>query len=278
MINCRDWGGQGKNIVLIHGLASNCSIWDLVGPLLAKTNSVKAIDQRGHGLSSKPNQGYDFETVTNDLHLFLKTNKIDNPLLVGHSWGGSVALNFAAHHPEMISGLCLIDGGLIEISSIPGNSLEKALVDMAPPLFNNLTEEFLRQRIAERDWGERDSLSLQNDLANIVMANFQEIPDGTIAPRFKRSNHLQVVEAFWNHQPSSLFSSVKCPVLNMPARLNDDETSRQTLRKNLIVQAVKHIEKFETVWLENSIHDVPLQRPILVASTISSHLKKGFFN
>ena len=264
--------------MLIHGLASNCRIWDLVGPLLAKTNSVKAIDQRGHGLSSKPNQGYDFETVTNDLHLFLKTNKIDKPLLDGHSWGGSVALNFAAHHPEMISGLCLIDGGLIEISSIPGNSLEKALVDMAPPLFNNLTEEFLRQRIAERDWGERDSLSLQNDLANIVMANFQEIPDGTITPRFKRSNHLQVVEAFWNHQPSSLFSSVKCPVLNMPARLNDDETSRQTLRKNLIVQAVKHIEKFETVWLEHSIHDVPLQRPILVASTISSHLKEGFFN
>ena len=278
MINCRDWGGQGKNIVLIHGLASNCRIWDLVGPLLAKTNSVKAIDQRGHGLSSKPNQGYDFETVTNDLHLFLKTNKIDNPLLVGHSWGGSVALNFAAHHPELISGLCLVDGGLIEISSIPGNSLEKALVDMAPPLFNNLTEEFLRQRIAKRDWGERDSLSLQNDLANIVMANFQEIPDGTITPRFKRSNHLQVVEAFWNHQPSSLFSSVKCPVLNMPARLNDDETPRQTLRKNLIVQAVKHIEKFETVWLEHSIHDVPLQRPILVASTISSHLKEGFFN
>jgi len=239
---------------------------------------VKAIDQRGHGLSSKPNQGYDFQTVTNDLHLFLETTQIDNPLLVGHSWGGSVALNFAAHHPEMISGLCLIDGGLIEISSIPGNSLEKALVDMAPPLFNNLTEEFLRQRIAKRDWGERDSLSLQNDLANIVMANFQEIPGGAITPRFKRSNHLKVIEAFWNHQPSSLFSSVKCPVLNMPARLNDDETSRQTLRKNLIAQAEKHIDKFETVWLERSIHDVPLQRPILVATTIASHLKEGFFD
>ena len=239
---------------------------------------MKAIDQRGHGLSSKPNQGYDFDTVTNDLHLFLETNHIENPLLVGHSWGGSVALNFAANHPEMIGGLCLVDGGLIEISSIPGNSLEKALVDMAPPSFNNLTEEFLRRRIGKRDWGERDSLSLQYDLANIVMANFQEAPKGTITPRFKRSNHLKVVEAFWNHQPSSLFSSVKCPVLNMPARLNDDETSRQTLRKNLIVQAVKHIEKFETVWLEHSIHDVPLQRPILVASTISSHLRKGFFN
>ena len=166
---------------------------------------MKAIDQRGHGLSSKPNQGYDFETVTNDLYLFLGANQIDKPLLVGHSWGGSVALNFAAHHPEMVSGLCLVDGGLIEISSIPGNSLEKALVDMAPPLFDNLREEFLRQRIAKRDWGERDSISLQNDLADIVMANFQETQDGTITPRFERSNHLKVVEAFWNHHPSLYF-------------------------------------------------------------------------
>ena len=277
-MNCHDWGGQGRDIILVHGLASNYRIWDLVGPLLAETNSVKAIDQRGHGLSSKPNQGYDFDTVTNDLYLFLESNQIDKPLLVGHSWGGSVALNFAANHPEMVSGLGLVDGGLIEISSIPGNSLEKALVDMAPPLFDSLREEFLRQRIAQRDWGERDSLSLQNDLANIVMANFQETQDGTITPRFERSNHLKVVEAFWNHHPSSLFSSIKCPVLNMPARLNDDETSRQTLRKNLIVQAEKDIDKFKTVWLEHSIHDVPLQRPILVASAISSHLKEGFFN
>jgi pimeloyl-ACP methyl ester carboxylesterase len=277
-MNCHDWGGQGRDIILVHGLASNYRIWDLVGPLLAETNSVKAIDQRGHGLSSKPNQGYDFDTVTNDLYLFLEANQIDKPLLVGHSWGGSVALNFAANHPEMVSGLGLVDGGLIEISSIPGNSLEKALVDMAPPLFDSLREEFLRQRIAQRDWGERDSLSLQNDLANIVMANFQETQDGTITPRFERSNHLKVVEAFWNHHPSSLFSSIKCPVLNMPARLNDDETSRQTLRKNLIVQAEKDIDKFKTVWLEHSIHDVPLQRPILVASAISSHLKEGFFN
>ena len=263
---------------MIHGLASNRQIWDLVAPLLAKSNKVVAIDQRGHGLSSKPDHGYDFQTITNDLSLFMDTAKITNPLLIGHSWGGSVALNFAAQNLRQISGICMVDGGLIEISSLPGNSLKKALVDMAPPLFDGLTETVLRDRISKRDWGERDEMSIKYDLANIVMANFQKNSDGTLRPRFQRSSHLQVVEAFWSHKPSSLFSSISCPVLNLPARLNKDRNPRQKLRQNLIDQAKSQISKFDTVWLEESIHDVPIQRPMLVATTISEHIELGFFN
>ena len=249
-----------------------------MAPLLTKANRVVAIDQRGHGLSSKPNHGYDFETITNDLSLFLDTVKITNPLLIGHSWGGSVALNFAANNLKQISGICLVDGGLIEISSIPGNSLEKALVDMAPPLFDGLTEAILRDRISRRDWGERDEMSVKSNLADIVMANFKENPDGTIEPHFRRSSHLKVVEAFWSHQPSTLFSSITCPVLNLPARLNKDKNPRQKLRQNLIDQAEANISKFNTVWLENSIHDVPIQKPILVAEIISQYIDSGFFD
>ena len=250
----------------------------MVAPLLAKTNKVVAIDQRGHGLSSKPDHGYDFETVTNDLSLFLDTTEITNPLLIGHSWGGSVALNYAAQNSSQISGICLVDGGLIEISSIPENSLEKALIDMAPPMFDGLTENILRDRISKRDWGRRDEMSLKYNLANIVMANFQENPDGTITPHFQRSNHLKVVEAFWNHKPSLLFSSISCPVLNLPARLNKDKNPRQKLRQNLIDAAESKISKFDTVWLEQSIHDVPIQKPMLVATTISEYIERGFFN
>jgi len=239
---------------------------------------VVAIDQRGHGLSSKPDHGYDFKTITTDLSLFLKAAHITNPLLIGHSWGGSVALNFAAQNLAQVSGICLVDGGLIEISSIPENSLEKALIDMAPPLFDGLTEKLLRDRISKRDWGERDEISIRYDLADIVMANFQENSDGTITPRFKRSSHLKVVEAFWDHLPSTLFSSIACPVLNLPARLNKEKNPRQQLRQELIDQAKVTISKFDTVWLEQSIHDVPIQKPILVAQTISKYIDRGFFN
>ena len=63
----RDWGGFGQEIVLLHGLASTCHIWDLVAPLLAQDYRVVAMDQRGHGASAKPEEGYDFATVSRDL-------------------------------------------------------------------------------------------------------------------------------------------------------------------------------------------------------------------
>ena len=139
-------------------------------------------------------------------------------------------------------------------------------------------EKLLRDRISKRDWGERDNISIKYDLADIVMANFQENLDGTITPRFKRSSHLKVIEAFWDHLPSVLFSSIACPVLNLPARINEEKNPRQKLRQSLIDQAKAKISKFDTVWLEKSIHDVPIQKPMLVAQTISQYIDRGFFN
>ena len=45
--------------------------------------------------------------------------RIHDPIVVGHSWGGSVALCLAVTYPELVSGLCFVDGGLIEISKVP---------------------------------------------------------------------------------------------------------------------------------------------------------------
>ena len=45
----RDWGGPGQLVLLLHGLASTCHIWDMVAPILAQNHRVVALDQRGHG-------------------------------------------------------------------------------------------------------------------------------------------------------------------------------------------------------------------------------------
>ncbi len=63
-LHYRDWGGSGRQVVLLHGLASSCHIWDLVAPQLAEDFAVIAVDQRGHGLSDKPDTGYDFASVS----------------------------------------------------------------------------------------------------------------------------------------------------------------------------------------------------------------------
>ena len=115
----RDWGGDGRDTLLVHGLASTCRIWDLVAPLLSDNLRVLTLDQRGHGESQKPNEGYDFATITNDLHAFINELNLDRPLLVGHSWGGNAVLHYAAFSPNLISGLALVDGGTIELSALP---------------------------------------------------------------------------------------------------------------------------------------------------------------
>ena len=59
-------------VLLVHGLASNARLWDGVALHLARRgHRVVAVDQRGHGRSSKPDDGYDMANVANDLRLLI---------------------------------------------------------------------------------------------------------------------------------------------------------------------------------------------------------------
>ena len=275
-LHYRHWGGSGQSIVLLHGLASTCRIWDLVAPILARNFAVVALDQRGHGETAKPQHGYDFACVSKDLHGFIRTMGIERPIVVGHSWGGDVALEFAVAHPECAKGLCFVDGGTIEISSRPGMTLERARQEMAPPDFTGLTADTFRERMKSRRRGPWVTPRVEE----IVLANFEDTGDGGIRPRLSRDNHMRVIDAFWEHRPSLLYASVECPVLMMPARQTGGEAGDEwhKRRQEAVERAESGLTNVRTVWMEDSIHDVPLQRPELVASVISQHITEGFFD
>ena len=102
---------------------------------------VIAIDQRGHGLSDKPDSGYDWATITSDLDAILKALKIDRAVLAGHSWGGNVAVQYAADQPDRVSGLVLIDGGFLQIGDrLDWPTVEKFLEP--PDLIGTPVDEF----------------------------------------------------------------------------------------------------------------------------------------
>ena len=270
----RDWGGSGQAVVLLHGLASNCRIWDLVAPILSRQIRTLALDQRGHGRSFKPDTGYDFSTVVSDLDGFISAVGIENPVLVGHSWGGDVALEYAVANPGKVKGLCFVDGGTIEISARPNWTLEDAKHEMAPPVWKGVTLEAFRARLRSR------SIAMDDDrVEQIVLANFRTLDDGTITSRLSRDNHFKIIEALWDHKPSELYPRVECPVLVMPARQRNGEPSptRRFWREQAIARAESLLPRSKTVWMEDSIHDVPLQRPSLVASTIAEHIVGGYF-
>ena len=82
--------------VLVHGLASNARLWDgTAAALAAAGHTVAAVDLRGHGQSSKPDHGYDFATLVDDLVALITSLGLHRPLVVGQSWGGMLAMDWA---------------------------------------------------------------------------------------------------------------------------------------------------------------------------------------
>ena len=106
----RDSGGNGTTAVLLHGLGVPQRSWDRVAPLLAPHLRVVTYDQRGHGASAAADD-YSLDAFLADLQAVLDTLALQQPLLVGHSFGGLLAVDHAAAHPGC-AGVVAVDGGL----------------------------------------------------------------------------------------------------------------------------------------------------------------------
>lgn len=97
--------GSGEPVVLIHGWPLSGRSWEKqVTALLDAGCRVITYDRRGFGFSSKPATGYDYDTLTEDLHTLLTKLDLRNASLVGFSMGGGeVARYFGAHGSERVS-------------------------------------------------------------------------------------------------------------------------------------------------------------------------------
>jgi pimeloyl-ACP methyl ester carboxylesterase len=102
--------GEGPDLVLVHGLAASRAFWFLHYAMpLARHFRVTLFDLRGHGYSGVPASGYDAVTMAQDLAALLDHLEIHSCALIGHSYGGSVALEYAGRHPARVSRLVLMD-------------------------------------------------------------------------------------------------------------------------------------------------------------------------
>lgn len=263
-IHYRDWGGDGKSILLLHGLASHAGIWDLAAPFIRTKHRVIALDLRGHGSSSKPDHGYDFDTVSSDVISIYSKLKLELPVIVGHSWGGNVALHCAVSEPTHFSGVVMVDGGFIEPSSREGWTWELAEREMSPPLFNKLKLDTLKKRIKQ---GNLQTIWTP-EIEQIIMDNFYQDDIGFSHPHLSRTNHMKIVRALWDHKPSELMPRLDLPTLVLAARGFAQGTPMDKMRENMVNRAEQLLPNGKLIWLEDTIHDVPLQRPRDLANLI----------
>ncbi|WP_421718286.1 alpha/beta fold hydrolase [Algiphilus sp.] len=102
--------GSGTPLVLLHGASSNLRDFSRLQPLLAQGRPVLAIDRPGYGYSQRPEQ---WPTPARIAELALSAAEalgLERPVLVGHSWAGSVVMAALVHHGERMAGGVLLAG------------------------------------------------------------------------------------------------------------------------------------------------------------------------
>ncbi len=166
-------GGSGQKILLIHGLAGSSKTWDDVMPLLTPHADVIAVDLLGHGESAKPTGDYSLGAFASGLRDFLSIMGIDSVTIVGHSFGGGVAMQLAYQHPHLVDRLVLVGSGglgrevswLLRLLTLPGAeyvmpiAFPKPIVDRATDVGRQLGRRNIRSpRLAEM-WRAYSSLA-----------------------------------------------------------------------------------------------------------------------
>ena len=117
-------GGQGKPLVLVHGLAGRAEDWLALIPELTRSGyRVYALDLLGYGRSEKPDVDYSIALESDVLRQFLDDQKLQQPDIAGWSMGGWIALKFAAEHPERVHRLILLDSAGLKFDAVNASAL-----------------------------------------------------------------------------------------------------------------------------------------------------------
>lgn len=267
-------GPNGTPVMLVHGLASNCRLWDgAARELAAMGHGVIALDLRGHGHSDKPDHGYGVDEVALDVVDVIRHVSRDNPpwarpLVIGQSWGGNIVIEIAARHRDDVRGVVAVDGGTIDLSRAfrEWHECERAL---APPRLEGMQAARLRAFIrgAHPDWTD--------EAIDGQMANMEHRADGTIAPWLTFERHIKVLRGMWEHHPVDLFPAIEVPVLFTPAAKTDDEMSRTKRESHRTAQET--IRHCRVEWFEPADHDLHAQFPARFATVVNECIVGGFF-
>jgi pimeloyl-ACP methyl ester carboxylesterase len=128
----------------------------------------------------------------------------------------------------------------------------------------------LRQRMSRRNgfYSEERAEAMGRSL-------FRIDADGHVTRRFRIPNHMQIVRALWEQRPAELLPQVECPVLLLPARQSSDLSDMASSKAAAMERALELQPKARVRWFDDTIHDVPLQRPDELAVELATFAKQA---
>jgi pimeloyl-ACP methyl ester carboxylesterase len=255
-------GNAGGPVLLLHGLSSNAHYWDRLAGHLPDRRLV-ALDQRGHGLTGRPPRvpplpdGFAMEALIDDAMFAIDQLNLGHPLVVGHSWGATVALELAARRPDAISGLVFIDGPIQSASN--HFSWEEAQGFMQPPLprYPSFAEAIDDSR---RDFDG----AWDDDLEPFVMSRLMQSGTSFVLT-LTAEIRLELLRGLYESPVDSLWKDLHAPAAALlarggPARVTD-------WREKGVRRLAKDAPQVTVRWFDTP-HDIPLFVPADIAAEI----------
>jgi pimeloyl-ACP methyl ester carboxylesterase len=261
-----EWAPSGTPerpaILLLHGLSSNARYWERVARRMTNRRLV-ALDQRSHGLSDAPPTGYGLDLLAADAGSIISELELDRPVVVGHSWGGTVALEVGARMSDLVSGVALMDGPITSISE--SISWEDASRMMQPTLPRYLSLEAAYQatrQVLGSAWDD--------DLQPFVKAGLGRDGNAWVL-RLTAPVRLQILEQLYQFRPEVAAAAIAAPILvglaandgPLMARREEGARRMQEIRPEAVIR-----------WYDSG-HDIPLIRADDVATDLETLARRS---
>jgi pimeloyl-ACP methyl ester carboxylesterase len=233
---CRDYGGQGPPIVLLHGLAGYAEGWAETARGLGEAHRVLALDQRGHGRSERNPEDVSQAAFVCDVEFWLEHFELASATIIGQSLGGLTAFLFAARRPRLIDRLVVAE-------ATPAADPE------APAAVSSWLDQW-RQPFASFD----DALAFFGDTNwGRTWAGGLDHRDGGYWPGFHADTMIRAItetatSSYWNE-----WRSIACPTLVVRG-----ETG---IPASTLARMLDELPTAEAVTIRSAGHDIHLEQP-----------------
>ncbi|MCX7977751.1 MAG: alpha/beta hydrolase [Bdellovibrionaceae bacterium] len=230
---------EGRKWVFLHGLLGYANNWGRIVRGLSSSDCCLTYDQRGHGRSwrSEDINRYALSDYADDLKVILDALGWERVILVGHSMGARVGLQFAVQYPKRVDKFIFVD---ITPTPRPERlAFFRALLDCVPTPFSS------REQVREFFTHEFQKLAPPGGnspmVAEFLKANLRETANGHLDWQFHREGVLKTVELGHQVDGWAQIQSLEVPTLVIRGERSQDlseQDFRRLLESNSMIQGV----------------------------------------
>lgn len=262
--------GEGEPIFLIPGAFSTYRHWNRVIPYLSENYKLFGIDYLGVGDSDKPRYGfgYTIEEQADLLVEMVEKMRISRVHIVGVSYGGAIALNMAARYPERVDKVVCVEGNGIKHQNLPYRPIENFLrwpmIGEIPVglIRSGLADRFVSKSVMGKSWGQMGEAE-RKEIIEIVSQN------NKMASRVSWHRISRTIETSKDFTDEA--KTIQAPILYLYGR----NSSYHEMAEMNAEFLKNHLPNVKTVWINDGIHDLELQKPEEVATLILKFLTKS---